>query len=138
MGVGGLRVCGVSVWACALGPGQLARFLIFGMVLGEDGGSAPNSSAVDAVRAVAVPAIVAFEGVDSAFGADSPFDQPADRPVMCDAGLAVAVVDGNRPVWLACAGDAPLDRRQQLRRVRRHTDLRSVVQRDTVGVVHPP
>jgi hypothetical protein len=47
-------------------------------VVGEDAVSAPRSGSVDAGEFGAVPAVAAFDVVDSAFGSGAPFDLLAE------------------------------------------------------------
>jgi hypothetical protein len=122
----------------------------------------PDPGALDAVHAGAVPAEAVLEAADPPLTPGAPLDQPAKAPLaldqlaggtgpaaawngdpghakvgqlLVDAGLAVAPVASHRPWRPAGAGDHPLDRGTQQRRIRRvaHHDL--VVEHDPVGVV---
>jgi hypothetical protein len=131
-------------------------------VVGEDAVAAPGSGAIDAGEFGAVPAVAAFEVIDSAFGSGPPFDLVAEgSPVFKFAAggagftpardrrtahaecvqiafnryLAVAAVGGDRAGCVSGAAGDPFDRQGQLRSVCGVPDLDGVVEDDSVGIV---
>jgi hypothetical protein len=62
-------------------------------VVGEDAVAAPGSGAIDAGGFGAVPAVAAFEVIDSAFGSGPPFDLVAEgSPVFKFAAAALGLL----------------------------------------------